>query len=477
MMEVYAAALAHCDHQMGRILDTIEALGELNNTLVIYIQGDNGASGEGGMQGLLNELTVFNSIPEDMKEVIRRMDELGGPTTFNHYPVGWAHAMDTPFQWTKQIASHFGGTRNGLVISWPARIKDKGGIRTQFHHVIDIMPTILEAVGVPAPTSINGVAQKPIEGVSMVSTFDDAKSPSKHTTQYFEMFGNRAIYHDGWVAATTPGVAPWDTAAEVEGRLPAVLDYQWELYNVSKDFSEAVNLAAKEPAKLKELQDLFWTEAEKYNVLPIENSRIDRFDVNNRPSLTTGRDEFTYFPGLVRIPEGAAPDLKNKSYQIKAEVVIPKRGAEGMLLTHGGRFAGYGLYLLKGKPVFLYNLAGVARYSVAGKEALKPGKHTIVFDFKYDGGGLGKGGKGTLQVDGKTVATGRIERTLAFRLSLDETLDCGEDTGTPVSEDYHVPFKFTGELKKVTVYLKPVPLTAADQRKLDESRATIEAAK
>jgi arylsulfatase A-like enzyme len=469
MMEIYAAALAHCDYQMSRILDAIEAQGELDNTLVIYIQGDNGASAEGGMQGLLNEMTVFNAVPEDMKEVIRRMDELGGPMTFNHYPVGWAHAMDTPFQWTKQIASHFGGTRNGMVISWPARIKDKGGLRTQFSSVIDIMPTVLEAA--------NGVSQKPIEGTSLVYSFDDANAPSKHTTQYFEMFGNRAIYHDGWVAATTPGVAPWDSAAEVQGRLPPVLDYKWELYNVSKDFSQAVNLAATEPTKLKELQDLFWSEAEKYNVLPIENGRIDRFDVTNRPSLTTGRDEFTYFPGLVRIPEGAAPDLKNRSYQIKAEVVIPESGAEGMLLTHGGRFAGYGFYLLKGKPVFLYNLAGVARYSVAGKEALKPGKHTILFDFKYDGGGLGKGGNGTMQVDGKTVATGRIERTLAFRVSLDETLDCGEDTGTPVSESYHVPFKFTGELKKVTVYLNPVKLTKADQRKLAESRVTIEAAK
>jgi arylsulfatase len=468
MMEVYTAALAHCDYQMARILDTIEALGELENTLVIYIQGDNGASAEGGMQGLLNEMTVFNAIPEDMKEVIRRMDELGGPTTFNHYPVGWAHAMDTPFQWTKQIASHFGGTRNGMVISWPARIKDKGGLRTQFSSVIDIMPTILEAVGVAAPASINGVAQKPIEGTSLVYTFDDAKAPSKHTTQYFEMFGNRAIYHDGWVAATTPGVAPWDSAAEVQGRLPAVLDYKWELYKISEDFSEANDLASKEPAKLKEMQELFWTEAAKYNVLPLENSRIDRFDVSQRPSLTAGRDEFTYYPGLVRIPEGAAPDLKNRSYQIRAKVVIPESGAEGMLLTHGGRFSGYGFYLLKGKPVFLYNLAGVARYSVAGKEALKPGKHTILFDFKYDGGGLGKGGLGTLQVDGKTVATGRIERTLAFRLSLDETLDCGEDTGTPVSEEYHTPFKFTGKLTKVTVSLKPSQLTAQDQRKLEE---------
>ncbi len=470
MMEVYAAALSHADHQMARILDTIEAQGELDNTLVIYIQGDNGASAEGGMQGLLNEMTVFNGIPEDMKEVVRRMNELGGPMTFNHYPVGWAHAMNTPFQWAKQIASHFGGTRNGMVISWPARIKDKGGLRTQFSSVIDIMPTLLEATGVPAPTSINGVAQKPIEGTSLVYTFDNAKATSKHTTQYFEMFGNRAIYHDGWVAGTTPGVAPWDTGAETEGRVPAVLDYKWELYNVNEDFSQANNLAAREPAKLKEMQERFWTEAAKYNVLPIENSRIDRFDVSLRPSLTRGRDEFTYFPGLVRIPEGAAPDLKNKSYQIKAEVVIPKGGAEGMLLTHGGRFAGYGLYLLKGKPVFHYNLAGVARYSVAGKEALKPGKHTILFDFKYDGGGLGKGGKGTLQVDGKTVATGRIDRTLAFRLSLDETLDCGEDTGTPVTETYRTPFKFTGELTKVTVYLKPVPLTAQDQRKLNEGK-------
>jgi len=282
------------------------------------------------------------------------------------------------------------------------------------------------------------------------------------------MFGNSAIYHDGWVAATTPGVAPWDSAAEVQGRLPAVLDYKWELYKVSEDFSEANDLAFKEPAKLKELQDLFWAEAEKYNVLPIENGRIDRFDVTNRPSLTTGRDEFTYFPGLVRIPEGAAPDLKNKSYQIKAGVEIPKVGAEGMLITHGGRFSGWGLYLLKGKPVFLYNLAGVARYNIAGKDKLAPGKHTILFDFKYDGGGLGKGGVGTLLVDGKKVATGRIERTLPFRLSLDETLDCGEDTGTPVSEDYHVPFKFTGKIEKVTIELQKAK--AADKGLAEQSR-------
>jgi arylsulfatase A-like enzyme len=469
MMEVYAAALSHADHQMGRIIDSIEASGELENTLVVYIQGDNGASGEGGMQGLLNEMTVFNAIPEDMKEVLRRMNELGGPTTFNHYPVGWAHAMDTPFQWVKQIASHFGGTRNGMVISWPARIKDKGSIRTQFSSVIDIMPTLLEAAGVSAPTSINGVEQKPIEGTSLLYTFDDAKAPSKHTTQYFEMFGNRGIYHDGWVAATTPGVAPWDSAAEAQGRLPPVLDYKWELYNVKDDFSEAINLADKEPGKLKELQELFWSEAEEYNVLPINNSRVDRFDVNLRPSLTRGRDEFTYYPGIVRIPEGAAPDTKNKSWQIRADVEIPKGGGEGVLLTHGGRFSGWGLYILKGKPVFAYNLAGVAHYFVRGKETLTAGAHSIVYDFSYDGPGLGKGGVGTIQVDGKTVATGRIERTLPFRLSLDETLDCGEDTGTPVSEEYEVPSKFTGEIKKVVIALKPGELGAGDRAQVKEA--------
>ena len=454
MMEVYCAALAHCDHQMGRVLDAIEAQGELDNTLVIYIQGDNGASGEGGLQGLLNEMTFFNAIPEDFKEVMRRMDELGGPNTFNHYPVGWAHAMDTPFQWAKQVASHFGGTRNGLVISWPDRIKDKGGIRSQFHHVIDIMPTILEAAGVPAPTSINGVTQKPVEGVSMVYSFDDAKAPSKRQTQYFEMLGNRAIYHDGWVAATTPPTPPWSSS----GGNVAVLDYQWELYKITEDFSQSNNLAAKEPAKLKELQDLFWVEAEKYNVLPIDNSKVERLDVTNRPSLTAGRDTFTYFPGLVRIPEGAAPDTKNKSWRIEAEVVIPEDGAEGIILTHGGRFAGYGFYLLEGKPVFCYNLAGVAHYYVKSDEKLSPGKHTLVYDYKHDGG-LGKGGTGTIEVDGKSVGSARIDRTLPFRLSLDETLDCGEDTGTPVCEDYvkKMPFKFTGELKQAVIKLIAAP--------------------
>jgi len=468
MMEVYAAALSYCDTQMGRILDAITDMGELDNTLVIYIQGDNGASAEGTPQGLLNEMSIFNNIPEDFSQVLAHMDDLGGPTTFNHYPVGWAHAMDTPFQWTKQIASHFGGTRNGLVISWPARIKDKGGI-PQFSSVIDIYPTILEAVGVQSPSMLNGVPQKPVEGVSMVYTFDDAKAASKHRTQYFEMFGNRAIYNDGWVAATTPPVLPW-----VMGQTPNVNDYKWELYNVENDFSEANDLAAQEPKKLRELQDLFWAEASKYNVLPLDNSRIERFDVSLRPSLAQGRTEFTYYPGMVRIPEGSAPDFKNKSYRITADVEIPESGAEGVLMTQGGRFNGLGLYLLQGKPVFHYNLVGVDRTTIAAKDALSPGKHTIIVDFKYDGGGIGKGGVASLTVDGKDVASGKLARTIPFRVSADETLDIGEDTGTPVSEDYRVPFKFTGTLDKVVVDLGEAELSSQDQKELDQQEGTSE---
>jgi arylsulfatase len=466
MMEVYAAALSHADAQMGRVLDAVDELGDLDNTLVIYIQGDNGASAEGGPNGLLNEMTFFNNIPEDFAEVLRRMDELGGPYTFNHYPIGWAHAMDTPFQWTKQIASHFGGTRNGMVISWPARIQHKGGIRPQFHHVIDLYPTILEAVGVQTPSVLNGVPQTPIEGVSMTYTFADAKAPSRHRTQYFEMLGNRAIYNDGWVAATTPPTPPW---VAVSGDVP-VLDYKWELYNVAEDFSEANDLAANEPAKLRELQDLFLVEARKYDVLPLDNSKVQRLDTTNRPSLTRGRNVFSYYPGAVRIPEGAAPDVKNKSFQIAASVDIPKGGAEGMLLTQGGRFAGWGLYVLGGKPTFCYNLAGVERYCVTGKNAIPAGKHNIEMDFAYDGPGLGKGGTATLLVDGKAVGEGKLSRTLAFRMSLDETLDCGEDTGTPITEDYQVPFRFTGTIDRVAVRLGDAALTPDEQRQFDAIR-------
>lgn len=470
MMEVFAAALSHADYQMGRILDAIEEQGDLDNTLIVYIQGDNGASAEGTPQGLLNEMTIANGIPEDFSEILRRMDELGGPLTYNHFPVGWAHATNTPLQWTKQIASYFGGTRNGLVISWPARIKDKGGIRTQFHHVIDVAPTILEAVGVPAPAMLDGVPQTPIEGVSMIYTFDDAKAPSRRRTQYFEMLGNRALYSDGWIASTIPPVAPW----VVGGKKPDVLDYKWELYNVAQDFSQADNLAEKEPAKLRELQELFWIEAAKYNVLPLDNSTIERFDVRIRPSLTRGRNVFTYFPGQIRIPEGTAPDLKNKSFKVGASVDIPAGGADGVMATQGGRFNGWGLYLKDGVPVFHYNLVGVKRFSIAGKERLAPGKHLVLADFKYDGGGLGKGGTLTLSVDGKAVAEGRIDRTYAFRVSLDETFDIGEDTGTPVSEDYKVPFRFTGSLERVLVRLAETKLTAEDEAQIRRAGVAID---
>jgi arylsulfatase A-like enzyme len=468
MMEVYAASLSYCDNQMSRVLDAIEESGDLDNTLVIYIQGDNGASAEGGPQGLLNEMSFYNATPEDFRDVLARVDELGGPTTSNHYPIGWAHAMNTPFQWAKQVASHFGGTRNGIVISWPARIKDKGGIRTQFHHIIDIAPTILEAAGVQSPTVLNGVPQKPIEGVSMVYSFDNAKAPSPHRTQYFEMFANRAIYNDGWIAATTPPLAPWATGKTID-----VDDYQWELYDLSKDFSEANNLASGEPKKLRELQELFWIEAAKYNVLPLDNSKIERLDGSNRPSLTRGRSLFTYYPGMTRIPAGSAPDIKNKSFKIAAEVEIPEGGADGVLITQGGRFNGWALYLLEGKPVFHYNLIGKFRSSTSGKETLAPGKHVIVVDFKYDGGGMGKGGAVTLTVDGKPAASGRLERTVPLLFSIDETLDIGEDTGTPASEDYHVPFKFPGGIKKVMIELSDNKLTPAEVEELRKAKEAV----
>ncbi|HXV26249.1 MAG TPA: sulfatase-like hydrolase/transferase [Alphaproteobacteria bacterium] len=467
MMEVYAGALSHADHQMGRIVDAIDEMGLLDNTLIIYIQGDNGASAEGSRQGLLNEMTFFNNLKEPFSEVLRRMDELGGPMTFNHYPIGWAHAMDTPFQWTKQVASHFGGTRNGIAISWPNKIKARGEIRPQFAHVIDIMPTILEAVGVPAPFSVYGIQQDPVEGVSMMYAFDDADAPSQHTTQYFEMFANRALYHDGWVAATTPVAPPWASVVEY---VDPIDGFKWELYNVAEDFSQANNLVEENPEKLRELQRLFYIEAVKYNVLPLDNTKVERLDVNNRPSNIRGLTEFTYYDGMTRIPEGGAPDLKNKSFGISAVVNIPEQGAEGLIMTQGGRFAGLGLYLLEGKPVFHYNLAGVKRYTVAAEDKVLPGRHVITVDFNYDGGGVGKGGEATITVDGEKVASGRLDQTIPYRMSLDETLDIGEDTGTPVSEDYKVPFKFTGDLEKLTINITEHKLTEAEIEEYRQGR-------
>jgi arylsulfatase len=470
MMEVYAGCLAYCDSNIGRVIQAVEDTGESDNTLIVFIMGDNGASGEGTLQGLANEVGVAaNGVEESVPYLLSVMDDLGGPLTYNHYPVGWAHAMDSPFQWTKQVASHFGGTRNGLVVSWPKRIKDKGGLRSQFCHIIDIVPTILEACGVKEPTMLNGVKQTPMEGTSLVYTFDDAKAPTRHKTQYFEMLCNRGIYHDGWIASTHPMRLPWAKAEPgAAGADPD--DFKWELYNVAEDFSQANDLAAKNPDKLKELQAVFDAEAKKYHVYPLDATFAERADVSIRPSLTRGRNTFTYYPGTVRVPEGTAPDTKNKDFTVTAEVEIPEGGADGVIITQGGRFGGWGLLLMGGKPEFDYAFSNQKqhKYRVASKEKLSPGKHTLKFDFKYDGPGYGKGGTGTLSVDGKQVADGKIERTIPVRFSLDETLDVGMDTGTPVVEDYvdKMPFKFTGVLKKVVVDLGKSGLGAADQKKL-----------
>jgi len=451
MMEVYAGYLEQTDYNVGRVIQEIRRTGQLDNTLIVYIAGDNGASAEGSPQGLLNEMTFFNGIPEDLKQLQSRIDELGSWTTFNHYPVGWAHAMDTPFQWTKQVASHYGGTRNGMVVSWPSRIRDKGGLRSQWHHVIDIVPTILEATGLQMPSSVNGVAQKPVEGVSMAYSFADARAQSTRTTQYFEMLGNRAIYHDGWVAATTPVSAPWDPAGAT---VDVINGYRWELYNVERDFSQADNLADKQPEKLKDLQLLFYAEAARYNVLPLDNSKTERLDPAIRPSLTRGRDTFEFFQGMTRIPEGAAPDIKNKTFSVRAELVIPEQGASGMIITQGGLFSGWALYLDRSRPVFHYNTADVFHAEIAATEALRPGKQLVRVDFKYDGGGIGQGGLATIRVNGKVWAEGRIEKTIPIRITLDEGLDIGEDTGTPVVRTYDVPFKFNGIIENVIVELK-----------------------
>ncbi len=463
MMEVYAGYLSQTDYNTGRVLDAIEQLGQMDNTIVIYICGDNGASPEGNVGGSFNEIASINGIPENLKQMLQRKGDLGTWKTHNHYPSAWAHAMCAPFQYAKQYASHYGGTANGMVISWPARIKDQGGIRTQWHHVIDVVPTLLEATGIEQPSMVNGVAQKPIEGVSMIYSFDNARAPSMRRTQYFEMFGMRAIYHDGWVACTTP-VSPLGVSADP--KQDVITGYKWEIYKVTEDFSEAVDLAAGNPGKLQEMQLLFYAEAAKYNVLPLDNTRMPRMDVSIRPSLTRGRTEFTYQGTVTRIPEGAAPDLKNKSFSISADVVLSRGNEQGIIVTHGGISAGYALMLESGKPVFHYNFADIAHYNIAARNALKPGRHNIVLDFKYDGGGLGRGGTATLFVDGKRAAQGRVEHTIPGRMSLDETFDVGADTGTPVSLSYDVPFAFTGKLEKVVITPGAAKLSASDQRQM-----------
>ena len=452
--EVFGAYVAYTDHEIGRVIQAVDDMGKLDNTLVIYISGDNGTSAEGSLVGTPFDVAALQGIDVPVADQLKFYDVWGSPQTTPHMAVAWSWAFDTPFKWTKQVASHFGGTRQGMVIAWPNRIKDAGGIRTQFHHLIDIVPTILDVTGIPAPKMVNGIAQKPIEGVSMAYTFDkaNANAPSTHTTQYFEMLGNRAIYHDGWMACTTPPQPPW----LLGGKVPNVVNgYNWELYNVADDYSQANDLAATMPDKLREMQELFVVQAAKYQVFPLDNGHLKRV-LAPKPSYTAGRTEFTYAGELTGTPNGDAPNILAKSYTITADVEVPSGGGDGVIVTDGGRFGGYGLYLLKGKPVFTYNFLAVEKFRWEGQEPLTPGKHTLEFDFKYDGPGMAKGGTGVLRVDGKDVANKSIAHTTPVLLTIDETFDIGSDTRTPVDDaDYQVPFPFTGTINKVDFKLGP----------------------
>jgi arylsulfatase len=451
MMEVFAAFGTQADYEMGRIVDAVKQLPDADNTLIIYIAGDNGSSAEGGIEGSLNENLFFNGFPEKWEDNLKVIDELGGPKHFNHFPSAWAHAMNTPFQWTKQVASHFGGTRNPMIISWPAKIKDSGGLRDQFIHTIDIVPTIYELCGITAPTDLNGIRQKPIEGISFAATLEDRKAESKRQTQYFELACNRGLYHKGWMASS-PSFVPWD---------PNRGDWDpdkapWELYNIEEDFSQANDLAAKHPEKLRELQDLWWVEAAKYSVLPLDWRGTIRMNAEamGRPSLIRGRSRMEYYAGMTGLPDAAAPSMLNKSWTITAEVELPDAKTNGMIVTHGGLEGGYGLYMRDGKLTFVYNYLAVERPTFTSKEALPKGKTTIVVDFVYDGGGMGKGGKITMTASGKKVAEGRLERTVPVQFSICEGLDIGMDSGSPVDFTYQLPFAFTGKVEKVTIELK-----------------------
>lgn len=449
MQEVFAGFLAYADDEIGRMISAIERLGELDNTIVVYIVGDNGASPEGGVTGTDNEAKRFNGVADLSGANPKLIDQLGGPMAYNNYPVGWAHAGSTPFQWTKQIASHFGGTRNPMVISWPKRIKDKHGLRTQFHHVNDIAPTIYESVGIQPPAEVNGITQKPIEGVSLCYTFDDAQAKGRHTTQYFEMLGSRALYHDGWVAAAFHGRVPWTMLSR-----PLDVDNEpWELYNLDEDFSEAKDLASSHPDKLRELQAMFWIEAARYQVLPIDDRTAGRMLTNRQPEVAPGRTKATFYPGVI-LPEACAPNTKNRSSAITAVVNVQKPGAEGVLAAEGGRFGGYSLYIKNGKLVLHYNFLNSARYTITSSADVPLGKSELRYEFTVASDARGSGGTARLFINGRQVGEGQIARTAANILSIDETFNVGMDLATPVSEDYQSPFKFTGALEQVTVELK-----------------------
>lgn len=466
-MEVFAAFAAQTDYEVGRLIDAIADIGQLDNTLVFYMLGDNGASAEGGMSGMFNEMTYFNGVQETVQDVLKHYEELGGPNTYAHYAAGWAVAGDTPFTWTKQVASNYGGTRNGMIVYWPKGIKAKNEVRSQWHHVIDIAPTILEAAGLPEPKTVNGITQTPIEGVSMLYSFNDAQAKDRHTTQYFEIFGNRAIYNDGWFAGTIHRAA-W----EREPRATLEND-TWELYDTRSDFSLTNDLAKQNPDKLKEMQDLFMTEAVKYSVLPIDDRVFERVNAAlvGRPDLMAGRTSLTVYEGMIGMSENVFINIKNRSHTITAEVTNPKGGGKGVILAQGGRFGGWSLYLKDGKPAYTYNFLGLKSFTIAAKKAIPAGKATIRFEFAYDGGGLAKGGIGTIFVNDKKVAEGRIERTQPMIFSADEGADVGEDGETPVTESYGIkaPYKFTGAIGKVTIDVKQIGV--ADKAAEDKARA------
>jgi len=474
--DVFAAYVAYTDHEIGRVIQAVDDLGKLDNTLIIYITGDNGTSSEGGAHGTPNEVAAVQSVLLPVEAQMKYYDVWGSDQTYPHMSVGWTWAFGTPFSWTKMVSSHFGGTKQGTVISWPKVIKDKGGIRNQFHHVIDIMPTILEAAKITQPEMVDGIKQKPIQGTSMLYTFDkkNADAPSTHKTQYFEMIGDHAIYHDGWMLSSKVMRPPWDNSGKNYGD-PS--KWPWELYDLSKDWTQSNDVAAKYPEKVKELEALFWKEAEANQVLPLDSTTFTR-SLLPRPNLSAGRTVFTYSGVVTGTPSGNAPNVLASSYNIKAEVVIPEGGAEGMLATQGGRFAGYGFYLLKGKPVYTWNLFGLKHIKWEGSEVITPGKHTLEFDFKYDGlgagtlkygspSGLGRSGTGYLKVDGKVVATKKMEKTIPMLLQWDENFDVGADTGSPVDDnDYKTPFRFTGNIDKLTLTIDRPKLSDEDIKKL-----------
>jgi arylsulfatase A-like enzyme len=454
LMEIYAGFAEHTDYHAGRFLDALQNLGVLDDTLVIYIAGDNGASAEGTALGTYNEMLPINMVPDTTKNILDHFNDLGTVEAYNHYPIGWAHAMNCPYQWTKQVASHWGGTRCGLALRWPKGFEASGQVRDQFTHVIDIVPTILECAGLPAPVMVHGVTQKPMEGTSMVYSFDDAKAPERHSTQYFEVFGNRGIYHQGWSAAVLHrSIFPVDP-------LPWSEDV-WELYDGATDWSQANNLAAKYPEKLAELKDLFMVEAARYNVFPLDDRRSERFnaDLVGRPDLLNGRTSLTLYPGMGRIGENAAPNVKNKSHTVTAELEVPEGGAAGVIIAQGGRFAGWSLYVKDGRLKYCHNYLGIDRYYVAAPNPLPTGKVRIQYKFTYDGGDPGSGGTGALYVGSKKVAEARIEKTVPFQFSIDETVDVGRDLGLPVTEEYPARGNdFTGQLNWVKIDIGPNPV-------------------